>query len=467
MKDSQEFLRRYGQLFENSPHPSWVFDVETLRILAVNEAAIRHYGYSREEFLAKSLREIRAAGDGPAMVSTGVRYSTTHRKRNGAIIDVEVTGLGELMFGARTVEAVVVEDVSERRRAAAQLKYQAKLLETVNDAVLAFDDGFLLTAWNPAAEAIYGWAAAEVLGRPVHETLRTVFVGTERVDAIRKLVDTGTFSGQLTQFRKDGGMVHIESRTTALKDETNRTIGYVSANRDVTKRCLAEAALEESERQLRALAARLITAQDTERRRVSRELHDDVNQKLAMLAVEVETLECHLRSVQDELPKQVLSIKERLIEVSDDVRQLAYQLHPSVLDDLGLTVALKSYVDDFARREGISVDLVIGDIPQKIPEELASCLYRVAQESLWNVAKHSCSDNAEVHLEVCDETIVLRIQDSGVGCDLDSPECHKPALGITSMRERVTLAKGSFSIRSHPGQGTKVFVSLPLPNAHP
>jgi signal transduction histidine kinase len=262
-------------------------------------------------------------------------------------------------------------------------------------------------------------------------------------------------------------VVHIQSRAVALKDEANRTIGYVSANRDITPRWLVEAALEEREMQLTALAARLITAQDTERKRVSRELHDDVNQKLAMPAVEVETLEHHLRSVRDELPEQLRGIKQRLFAVSDNIRQLAYQLHPSVLDDLGLTVALKSYVDDFVRREGIRVDLVIGEIPQKLPEDLAACLYRIAQESLRNVAKHACSESAEVNLEVRDATIVLRIEDGGVGFDLDSLQARKPALGLISMRERVTLAKGSFSIRSEPGRGTTVLVSIPLPNAHP
>jgi signal transduction histidine kinase len=224
----------------------------------------------------------------------------------------------------------------------------------------------------------------------------------------------------------------------------------------------ADVALRESHRllqlkqeELRALAGQLITVQEEERKRLARELHDGLNQKLAFLAMRIEWLEQHLPASPELTREQLRSLSSRVVELSGDVRRLAHQLHPSILEDLGLAVALRSYANSFSDREGITVRVTTRDLPESLPKDLSSCLYRVAQESLRNVAKHA-------HTKEVVLTLAASGQDSGVGFEPDSV-MGKGGLGLISMRERVRLVNGNFSVNSHAASGTEVAVWIPLP----
>ena len=214
----------------------------------------------------------------------------------------------------------------------------------------------------------------------------------------------------------------------------------------------SEADLRKNRGELRALAARLLATQEEERRRVSRELHDDLNQKLAMLEVDAERLGQQLNS-SPAVVQKVRSLQSRVAEVSNDVRRVAYQLHPSILDHLGLAVALRSYCSEFSKREGIRVLLSTDGAPVKLPEPVALCLYRLTQESLRNVAKHASAKSASVKLRKSDKGIHLSIRDNGVGFNTAAP--HKGGIGLLSMKERVRLVDGEFALQSKPGKGTQ------------
>ena len=190
---------------------------------------------------------------------------------------MEVTSF-PVTFGGRPASLASVLDVTYRRRTEAQTRYLDLLLATVNDAVVASDEQFVLTGWNAAAESTYGRRAEEVLGLPDALVFRTDFVGVERTEAIKRLLETGRFQGELTHRRKDGKRIHIESRAAALFDSDGKRLGYVSVNRDVTERRFAEETI-------RALLNDVLTAQEAERRRIARELHDETAQTLASLLV--------------------------------------------------------------------------------------------------------------------------------------------------------------------------------------
>lgn len=224
----------------------------------------------------------------------------------------------------------------------------------------------------------------------------------------------------------------------------------------------ANGALERNQEALRALTARLLRAQDEERRRVSRELHDDLCQKLAVLILEIETLERNLPLPHLQILEQLRSFRERVSDLSDDAHHLAYRLHPSVLEDLGLTAAMRTYIRDFAAREGIWVQLVQKKVPRSLPLETASCLYRVMQESLRNAARHARTRRVSVALTGSAHSVRLSVKDWGAGFDPESLRSKHSSLGIVGMEERVRLAQGTFSLWSCPGQGTQVVARLPV-----
>jgi signal transduction histidine kinase len=222
-----------------------------------------------------------------------------------------------------------------------------------------------------------------------------------------------------------------------------------------------EAALRNSHQTLQAVTARLLGAEERERRRLSRELHDDLNQKLAIVALDVAGLAKTLpRSDPVQIEHELRALQSRLTGICGQVRTMAYQLHPSILDDLGLAVAIRSYCAEFSSREGIQVQFVHRHLTEPIGQELASALYRITQEALRNVAKHSGTTKASVSLVGSDKAITLRVRDNGIGFRVETAR-GGGGLGLTSMAERARMLGGTFDIKSSPGEGTTVTASIP------
>jgi len=201
--------------------------------------------------------------------------------------------------------------------------------------------------------------------------------------------------------------------------------------------------------------------QAEERRRVSRELHDDLSQKIAKLQFDVETLEQHLPPDLKDVKKQLLTIRDGVETLSNDIRRIAYELHPSSLDHLGVTVALRSYIREFAEREGIPVRFTSRKVPARISAEIASTLYRIVQEALRNVAKHAGKTSVNIALTGGSNQVTLSIRDNGIGFDVHSAQ-DKGGLGLISMQERARLVHGDFSLDTRPGRGATITVRVPL-----
>jgi len=221
--------------------------------------------------------------------------------------------------------------------------------------------------------------------------------------------------------------------------------------------------LQQNEKDLKNLTGRLIYAQEQERSRLARELHDDLAQRLAVFAIEVGRLQQQLANPSKAVQEQLGEMKKDIIEISQDVHDLSRQLHPSILDDLGLIKAVESECNNFSRREGIEIALNHENIPAAIPKTISLSLYRIIQEALQNVSKHACADHVCVYLKGAghDHDVLMSVQDDGIGFD-PAEVRKKPGLGLSSMRERVRLMHGEFSIRSHAQKGTEIVVKVPL-----
>ena len=311
-----------------------------------------------------------------------------------------------------------------------------------------------------------GYRRTEVLGRPVRE-----LHDPGSAAALGQALETARADGrardvELRLRRQDGNLLDVSLSMALIRDE-RQNYYYRSIWRDVTDRKRAEVALrrkqaelERSQAELQALAGRLLTAQDDERRRISRELHDDVNQRLAMLTLDVESLQARVPRSARVTAERLGAIRDRLVELSDDVHGLAYGLHPSVLDHLGLRAALRSHVADLQRHESIRIDLRIGDLAEPVPPAVAACLYHVAQAALRNVVKHAHASGVTVDVAPADGGVRLAVSDDGVGFAV--PTRSSEGLGIVGMQERVRLAGGRFELASQVGDGSRITVWVPL-----
>ncbi len=268
--------------------------------------------------------------------------------------------------------------------------------------------------------------------------------------------------------------IRVEARTRELALVNQALVGEIEERMETEQSLRASESslkvsqeeLRQSREELRALAGLLLTAQEEERRRIARDLHDDVNQRLAMLAMDLRRIEKGEAGDLADIGGMVRSITGRLTAVSDDVRQMAYRFHPSILDDLGLMKAVRRLVDDFSASTGVEAVYVHHDSLSPIPTDLATCVYRIAQESLNNVARHAKATEVEVEL-ICDEgMITLSVRDNGVGFDAVNASQGRGRLGLLSMKERVRLVRGTLNVSSSPGGGTHIDVGVPLSGSH-
>jgi signal transduction histidine kinase len=229
--------------------------------------------------------------------------------------------------------------------------------------------------------------------------------------------------------------------------------GYIGSVIDVTVRKAAEETLA-------TVSRKLIEVQEQERTRIARDLHDDINQQLAMVAVEIEQLKQAPPRSPVELTSRLAELNTRINEISTGVQSISHELHSPQLEFLGIVAAMKSLCNEFGARQALHIDFSSRDIPF-VPHDVSLCLFRVLQEALHNAAKHSQSRNFEVRLDYSANQVQLTVSDHGTGFDVER-ETHKGGLGLTSMRERVRLVGGRIEIKSKPMTGTTIRVRVPV-----
>jgi CheY-like chemotaxis protein len=228
--------------------------------------------------------------------------------------------------------------------------------------------------------------------------------------------------------------------------------GVITLVQDITEKRNTETALAR-------VRSALAEAQVEEARRIARDLHDDINQRLALLSLEIERVVSGPPRSHEELTAKLHSFGQKIMDVCDGLREISHRMHPSVLEHLGLPNALKHLCSEFSQRERIPVEFHSDELTTDIPPSIGSCLYRIAQEALRNVSKHAKASGVEVKLAMAGQAMQLRITDSGAGFDTSAVQS---GLGLHSMRERVELVNGTFSVTSVPGAGTQIVASVPV-----
>jgi PAS domain S-box-containing protein len=278
-------------------------------------------------------------------------------------------------------------------------------------------------------------------------------------DAVTKLSPEKPFLEiSYRMIRPDGTVIWLGRSSRAHFDEQGRMLRIVGMVVDITERKFAEEALS-------SLSRRLITGQEQERSRIARELHDDLGQRMALLQIGLEQFEHDTAGLSSQARENLHSVAEIASELSSDLHNLSHQLHPVKLDLQGLVAAMGSLCGEVSKQYGIKISFVHHDVPGQIREDVALCLFRIVQEALRNVVKHSGAINAGVELSGNGDGIDLCISDSGAGFNPESAR-RKGGLGLISMAERLRLVGGHFSIASEWSKGTRIHARIPRIAAH-
>lgn len=240
-----------------------------------------------------------------------------------------------------------------------------------------------------------------------------------------------------------------------------RLQGVERRNRELTQQVAERTAAEE---EIRALTERLLNAQEQERTRIARELHDDLNQQITGISLSLGSIRRKLPDPESEPFRQLERVRDQLSLLSSKVRELSHRLHPAVLDYCDIATALHSHCREFASLTGVNVSFESSGTFDDVPPPVALCIYRVMQEALQNVAKHAATTNASVRLERSGDALCLTVSDRGVGFRTDQPR-KAGGLGLVSIKERVRLVRGVVSLESEPHRGTTLKVGIPMDGA--
>lgn len=280
----------------------------------------------------------------------------------------------------------------------------------------------------------------------------------------RALFDNGHLHNETDERRVDGTAVRIEGHYLCLYDDRRRITGHLGIQRDITERHRAAAEVSRSREELRVLAAHLETVREEERKRIARELHDELGQAVTSLKLDLAWLEHRLsRQPTADLARRTHELLQRLDVIIASVRRIITELRPSVLDELGLAAAVEWQAQEFATRTGIAVDLT-SDVNDSnpLPDPVTSAVFRMLQEALTNVARHAGARRVRVALHQDTRLLSLDVADDGRGIS-ESELRGRRSLGLLGLRERAIASGGTVDIRGEPGRGTTVSVKLPLP----
>jgi PAS domain S-box-containing protein len=352
-----------------------------------------------------------------------------------------------------------IRDITQRKAIEEAVKAQASLLDAANDAiwVAGFDEK--ITYWNKGAERLYGWKREEAMGKSPHDLLRTQFPVS--LGEIVKSRERGGWQGELVHTKRDGTVVTVSSSWTALKDAQGQPTGWLQINADISEQ-------KRAEESLRLLTGRLLQMQDDERRRIARELHDSAGQILAAISMNLTPLtETNISAASRTPIEESLALVD---ELSRELRTISHLLHPPLLDEVGLSSALRFYLEGFTERSNIDVDFEIPEDFGRLSQDMEVAIFRFVQECLTNIHRHSGSPVANVRIARLEDQVRIEVEDHGRGIPLEKRKAMDsvglPGVGIRGMRERIRQLGGNLEI--NPGRNKKGTIMIAhLPTVSP
>jgi PAS domain S-box-containing protein len=495
---------QWKAVFENNPTMYFMVDARGT-VVSVNPFGADQLGYTPDELIGQSVLRVFAEAEWDTVGQTieaclehlGQVRSWEIRKirRDGSIIWVRETAKAMRRIDGSPVVLIACEDITLRKRTEADLQESERrhrhifhatgvsIWEEDFSAVKAAIDDLKrsgihdLRQYLESSPEFIEHAISLVRILDVNDATLKLFGASSKEDLLVSLHKVFTpetrdvFAGELIAIAE--GQASFEGETILKKLNGEPMVVLFSASfpppdaafdavlvsiMDITDRKRAEQELEE-------LAGRLIHAQEQERSRIGRELHDHISQMLGVLTIRMDQLRAD-ETTPPPMAAALEELRQSTAEITNDIHGLSHRLHSSALDYLGLAPALQKLVNEFSARHSIAIDFKHGALPARLPSEVALCLFRVTEESLTNIAKHSHAKSARVHVSGASDGIHLTVEDSGSGFNVDSPE-RRAGLGFVSMRERLRVLRGTVRVDSAPSRGTRIDVWVPATSLVP
>jgi PAS domain S-box-containing protein len=459
----------FHYLFEQASLGIAVEDIKG-KILLANPALCSFLGYEESELCGMSCSEFANPEDSRddwalfQQLRAGIidRYSLEKhyvRKDSVPVCGRLNVSLLENIEGGSPLVIAFVEDITERRRT------EDALRESEHRFRLAAYAGKMFSyQWDAATDLVT--RSGEYAGMLFTDEVAQLTTGQQILakvhpdDRERVLAAEAALSPEKPNLRvshrmagPDGSLIWVEKTGSAHFNEQGNMLRIVGMVADITERKLAEAALAD-------VSGRLIAAQEQERNRIGRELHDDIGQRLATLVIKLE----QLHHTPPDLPAahtRISELQKHAIQIATDIENLSHELHSAKLAYLGPVAAMRSLCQELGAQAKVKIDFKSQDLPGSLAPDISLCLFRVLQEALRNSIKHSGASHVEVKLWGAPDRIHLAISDSGVGFDMNEAKRSR-GLGLVSMEERLKLSKGTISIESETKRGTTIQASVPL-----
>jgi len=466
-KRAQDAMQRQAQLIDQV-HDALVTTDLKGSLTFWNEGATRVFGYSAEEALGKPLsflytedqhsflaQEIVAPVQQKGWHETEARV----RSKSGREFPIHLS-LALLKSAEEDVVGMIASaiDITERERAENAIRESEQRFRLVANTAPVM-------LWMSGLDKLcnyFNQPWLEFTGRPLEAELGNGWAELVHPDDLNSCLDTYTqafdrreaFKMQYRLRRHDGEYRWVSDLGVPRFNQDGSFAGYIGSCIDVTERKLAEESLA-------TIGRRLIEAHEEERTWIARELHDDVNQRIALVAIELERWSQHLPESAVDLHDHIHHARQRLSDISKDIQALSHRLHSSKLEYLGIVAAANSYCKELSEQHKVRVEFSHSGIPRTLPMEISLCLFRVLQEALQNAVKHSGAQHFKVDLSGTTEEIRMSVSDAGVGFDWQAAMQGR-GLGLISMRERLQLVKGEFSIKSEAGRGATIWACVPF-----
>jgi PAS domain S-box-containing protein len=470
-KRSEEALRRseerLRQLIKKLPGGAVFIVDRELRYLLADGEAIVELGLTPDDFIGKTIAEAVPPELAPiyegkySEVLAGGTFETEHdfKGRKFLTRGTPLRATDGTIYAALAISYDIsgLKTIEERlRESEERLRL---IIESVRDyAIFTTDLDGVVNGWNHGAELCFGFAEEEIIGR----SAEIIYTPEDRDDGVlAKEMQTALAEGRAEDerfhVRKDGSRFFASGVTQPLKD--GKMDGFVKVSRDMTDRIKAEEIIHEKE-----VLQKLVGAQEDERKRLARDLHDELGQQLTALRLKLELLG-GLREGVAELRAQIDEAQAIAESIDAGVDFIAWELRPAMLDDLGLYAASERFLDEWSKHSGVKIEFIAPeDANERFATETEINLYRIVQEALNNIRKHARAGRAGVLFDTRGGSINLVIEDDGSGFDPENGEITGKGLGLIGIRERAALIGGTVQIESSPGRGTTVYVRVPVPD---